>query len=194
MDDKKRIARDVQVQCSLIPGATFYNAAEMAIDAFKSNIETIFPPSASPAALTGQPCEGIAGELPRQTVGKLTAHIRALQASAPRFFIDHGVIHDRLTGRHMHGDRDVEPGVADEAVAMLNDLHARALLAASPADQGEDARDAARLDWLIGHIWIDEIDALPPIPFTDSVEEHRRNVRAAIDAAMSATPPAGEKA
>lgn len=33
-EDRKRIARDVQVQCSLIPGASFYNAAEMAIDAF----------------------------------------------------------------------------------------------------------------------------------------------------------------
>lgn len=31
--DKKRIAHNAHVQCSLIPGATFYNAAEAAIDA-----------------------------------------------------------------------------------------------------------------------------------------------------------------
>ncbi|CAG9172513.1 hypothetical protein CURE108131_22990 [Cupriavidus respiraculi] len=31
--DKKRIAHNVHVQCSLIPGATFYNAADIAIDA-----------------------------------------------------------------------------------------------------------------------------------------------------------------
>lgn len=31
--DKKRIAQDVQATCSLIPGTTHYNAAEMAIDA-----------------------------------------------------------------------------------------------------------------------------------------------------------------
>lgn len=43
---------------------------------------------------------------------------------SPRFFIDHGMIHDRLTGRHIHGDRDMETGIADEAVAMLNALAA----------------------------------------------------------------------
>jgi len=52
----------------------------------------------------------------------------------PRFFIDHGVIHDRLTGRHVHGNRDFPPHEADEAVAMLNNLHERATQAqpASP--------------------------------------------------------------
>lgn len=44
-----------------------------------------------------------------------------------RFFIDHDMIHDRITGRHVHGNRDIEPGVADEAVFMLNELHASAL-------------------------------------------------------------------
>jgi hypothetical protein len=32
-EQKKAIAQDVHVTCSCIPGATFYNAAEMAIDA-----------------------------------------------------------------------------------------------------------------------------------------------------------------
>lgn len=50
----------------------------------------------------------------------------AAKAPIPRFFIDHDCIHDRLTGKHIHGDRDVEPGTADESVAMLNDLAERA--------------------------------------------------------------------
>lgn len=49
------------------------------------------------------------------------------EISEPRFFIDHGMIHDRITGRHVHGDREIEPGIADEAVFTLNELHASAL-------------------------------------------------------------------
>ena len=50
-----------------------------------------------------------------------------LLTSEPRFFIDHNMIHDRITGRHVHGDRSIDIGVADEAVFMLNELHASAL-------------------------------------------------------------------
>ena len=36
--------------------------------------------------------------------------------SAPRYFVDHGVIHDRVTGRHVE---------IDEAAALLNELAER---------------------------------------------------------------------
>lgn len=46
---------------------------------------------------------------------------------APRFFIDHDMIHDRITGQHVHGNRDIEPSIADDSITMLNDLHYSAL-------------------------------------------------------------------
>lgn len=67
----------------------------------------------------------------------------------PRFFIDHDCIHDRLTGRHIHGDRDIEPGLADDAVAMLNELHR---LAASGPTQRAGQGDPEGLDE-----WIDSL-------------------------------------
>lgn len=76
---------------------------------------------------------------------------------------------------------------------------AAALLAASPADQ--DARDAERYRWLRS----DDIEVLPgqreilvikhALPFTDEANEvlTESDLDAAIDAAMSATPPAADK-
>jgi NTP pyrophosphatase (non-canonical NTP hydrolase) len=54
----------------------------------------------------------------------------------PRFFLDHGAIHDRLTGRHVHGNTDVEYGVAEASIKMLNEL-------AAAAATHPDARDAS---------------------------------------------------
>jgi len=67
----------------------------------------------------------------------------------PRFFIDHDCIHDRLTGRHIHGDRSMEPGIADEAVAMLNELNSvAASVAELQAAISAQWIDAKRYRWL----------------------------------------------
>ena len=45
--------------------------------------------------------------------------------TGPRFFIDHGVIHDRLTGKHVRSCdcmKPIEDG-AEEACALLNKLN-----------------------------------------------------------------------
>lgn len=66
-------------------------------------------------------------EVAQQLRGHLPAHAAVQSADyVPRFFIDHNMIHDRITGRHVHGDRDIEPGIADEAVFTLNELDASA--------------------------------------------------------------------
>lgn len=37
----------------------------------------------------------------------------------PRFYLDHGMIHDRVTGRHVFGDR---PEPIDEVLSLLNEM------------------------------------------------------------------------
>lgn len=46
--------------------------------------------------------------------------------SMARFFLAHGMIHDRVTGKHVHGDFDIEPGIAQESIALLNVLAKKA--------------------------------------------------------------------
>jgi hypothetical protein len=41
----------------------------------------------------------------------------------PRFFMDHGMIHDRVSGQHIHTDQDIEPGATERLFALLNELH-----------------------------------------------------------------------
>lgn len=57
-----------------------------------------------------------------------------LQAAAeaveePRFFVEHGTIHDRLTGKHVTGDAVFGQSVVDESLAALNELHLALLIA-----------------------------------------------------------------
>lgn len=67
-------------------------------------------------------------------------------ASSPlhesRFFIDHGIVHDRKTGKHLRGT-DEYGNRASDLLAVLQELEGQALLAARPGGE-----DSARLDWL----------------------------------------------
>jgi len=98
----------------------------------------------------------------------------AAPAEGLRFFIDHDCIHDRLTGRHIHGDRDVEPGVADEAVAMLNELSATRGATTLTDDQCDAIYTA--LDEWAAEISVDEY-GLPAVK-----ESARGIIRAALAA------------
>lgn len=76
------------------------------------------------------PAPGLAGALIGAAIARRAtgpAPSSPAPDGSPRFFIDHGVIHDRITGRHVHGNSDIEPGIADESLLMLNDLHGSAL-------------------------------------------------------------------
>ena len=42
----------------------------------------------------------------------------------PRFFLDHGMIHDRKTGRHVHADDDMEKGATANLLSVLQELEA----------------------------------------------------------------------
>lgn len=55
-----------------------------------------------------------------------------------------------------------------------------------PSPAGEsDKRDSARLDWLMRNVYCDEIKGLDDLPYGCNKEEHLKNFREAIDAAMS---------
>ena len=69
--------------------------------------------------------------------------------SDQRFFIDHGVIHDRSTGRHVRAGRPEDCGNEDgieECCALLNSLDAGAA----------DAADANRYHQRLGAKWMCE--------------------------------------
>lgn len=53
-----------------------------------------------------------------------------------RFFIDHGVVHDRLTGQHV--GMEAEPDHAERLLALLRELEIGALKAAILADPEDD--------------------------------------------------------
>lgn len=67
----------------------------------------------------------------------------------PRFFLDHGMIHDRVTGKHVHGDATIEPEAAEASVAMLNDLASRVAHLATLPDW---MRDRAKVEELRQHL------------------------------------------
>lgn len=46
----------------------------------------------------------------------------AAAATEPRFFMDHGMIHDRVTGQHVHTQDDVEADATERLFKLLNDL------------------------------------------------------------------------
>lgn len=39
-----------------------------------------------------------------------------------RFFMDHGMIHDRVTGQHIHTHPEFEPGAQERLFALLQEL------------------------------------------------------------------------
>jgi glutamine synthetase len=81
---------------------------------------------------------------PKTTLLKAAAALRAQpqqsadSASEPRFFIDHGMIHDRVTGKHV--TTDGQPPFEDsieQVCELLNGLAAQPQTALSPADEAE---------------------------------------------------------
>lgn len=40
----------------------------------------------------------------------------------PRFYVSHGMIHDRITGQHVTTEDAIEPGATGRALALLNSL------------------------------------------------------------------------
>jgi len=86
----------------------------------------------------------------------------------PRFFIDHEMIHDRVTGMHVTCDRDEEsidmggysitvrhPDGIRATLKLLNELHCAALSAVASRDR----EDAERYRWIIRNVDRIETDA-----------------------------------
>lgn len=40
----------------------------------------------------------------------------------PRFFMEHGMIHDSVSGQHVHTDDSVEPGATQRLYSLLTEL------------------------------------------------------------------------
>jgi hypothetical protein len=57
----------------------------------------------------------------------------------PRFFIDHGLVHDRKTGRHVRGCDCYDDMTADELLALLHELEAASPPPAGPLTDASDA-------------------------------------------------------
>lgn len=51
--------------------------------------------------------------------------------TSPRFFMDHGMIHDRVTGQHVHTHNEVEDGATERLFELLTDLSVRSASVAS---------------------------------------------------------------
>ena len=67
----------------------------------------------------------------------------------PRFFIDHGTIHDRATGRHVFtgGDEEGRGVTGTEACcALLNELHTLASAAVALSDYWDRCGPSERMD------------------------------------------------
>jgi hypothetical protein len=89
------------------------------------------------------------------------------EASEPRFFIDHGVIHDRVTGRHVRSSPDdgYEDGIS-ALLALLNGL--------------ASSRTAARADAI--RECMDIVEDLDPLPDELGSFDWDGGVRDAINA------------
>ena len=53
---------------------------------------------------------------------------------APRFFMDHGMIHDRVTGQHVHTQDDVEADATERLFKLLTELSSAARSETQPLE------------------------------------------------------------
>lgn len=71
----------------------------------------------------------------------------------PRFFMDHGMIHDRVSGQHIHTDPEIEPGATERLFALLNELSTSVVQSENAASTDvERLKEALRQvkAWVVG--------------------------------------------